>query len=76
MIHEEVLTKEEKIKILRSRVSQLIIEEYQNFVGLKVANKLNDQERINQIQEILDIIKVSLDVHIEELDSLLSSESE
>lgn len=71
-----MLTNEQKIQVLNNRISQLVVEGYQNSIGLKVANKLNDQEKIDQIQTILDIIKVSLETHIEELNLLIETKAE
>lgn len=76
MNYDSMLTTEQKVQILNNRISQLVIEGYQNSVGLKVANKLEDQEKIEQIQTILDIIKVSLETHIEELNALSSTQSD
>lgn len=74
--YEEILNKEQKIEILKNRISQLIIEGYQNSIGIKVAVNLNDQEKIDQIQSILNIIEVSLLTHKEELDLLTESDTE
>ena len=74
--YEEILNKEQKIEILKNRISQLIIEGYQNSIGIKVAVNLNDQERIDQIQNILNIIEISLLTHKQELDLLTESDTE
>lgn len=76
MNYETMLTNDQKMQVLNNRISQLVIEGYQNSIGLKVANKLGDQEKIEQIQTILDIIKVSLETHIEELNFLIETKTE
>lgn len=74
--YDDILSVEQKKNILNNRISQLIIEGYQNSVGMKVAINLNDQERIDQIQNILNIIEVSLLTHKQELDLLTESDTE
>lgn len=74
--YDELLTIDQKVQILNNRMSQLIVEGYQNSVGMKTAVKLNLQEQIDQIQHILNIIEASLVSHKEELDSLLASKNE
>ena len=76
MEYEKFLTLDQKIQILNSRVSQLVIEGYQNSIGLKVANNLGKQEQIDQINEILNVIEVSLETHKEELEKLLKLKEE
>lgn len=77
MNYENILTKEQKIQILNNRMSQLVLEGYQNTVGMKTAVKLGNQDQIDQIQNILNIIEVSLETHNEELQLLLAeNESE
>ena len=72
--YDEVLTTEQKIQILNTRISNLVLEGYQNSIGLKVAKALENQERIEAIEEILDIIEASLRIHNEELTALSKSD--
>ena len=70
--YENILNKEQKSQLLNGRLSQLVVEGYQNSIGMKVAVKLGNQEQIDQIQNILNIIEVSILTHKEELDALMS----
>lgn len=74
MEYENILTKDQKIQIINNRMSQLVLEGYQNSIGMKTAIKLGNQEQIDQIQNILNIIKVSIETHNEELQALLAEE--
>ena len=74
--YEEILNKDQKIQILNNRLSQLIVEGYQNSIGMKTAVRLGSQEQIDQIQNILNIIEVSVLTHKEELDLLNANNSE
>lgn len=74
--YEEILNKDQKIQILNNRLSQLVVEGYQNSIGMKTAIKLGNQEQIDQIQNILNIIEVSVLTHKEELDLLNANDSE
>lgn len=72
--YENILNKEQKAQLLNSRLSQLVVEGYQNSIGMKTAIKLGNQEQIDQIQNILNIIEVSILTHKEELDALMSED--
>ena len=74
--YEEILNKDQKAQIINNRLSQLIVEGYQNTIGMKTAVRLGNQEQIDQIQNILNIIEVSILTHKEELDALIDSKKE
>lgn len=73
--YNSILNSEQKAQILNNRLSQLIIEGYQNSIGLKTAKVLENQEQIDQIEEVLKIIEASIIMHKQELDTVLAEGS-
>ena len=64
------VSNEIKAQLLTERLQALNLEGYQNELNLKSAEALGNQEVITQAQSNIEVIKLAIEVHQQELDTL------
>lgn len=70
MDYNDLLTAGQKREIILARMSQFAQEAYQVSLNQKTAEELGNAEELEKIAQALELLKIAIDVHQKELDSL------
>lgn len=65
--YNSLLTLDQKINLIESRIQQFAAEAYQYELSLKTAKELGSEEQVEQILNLISSLEIAIRVHQEEL---------
>jgi hypothetical protein len=65
--YNQLLTSEQKLEILKNRLTQFASEAYQVNLNLQTAEKVAEPDQIQKIRDNLKLLETAIGVHQEEI---------